>query len=292
MSYRRGCRPDSAHARTRYALSHTLLGEAPKFPPSYSAEHHEGAILDQNRTSACTGHGASQALQVAVGVLGAAALEGAFLAFRPSPRGIYDLARLREEKALTDDGAALSDVVDALAAGGVRPLVLPSPEGFSSDVDESNVNALPTPEELALEHQHLEVGPYRVDTSRADWLDQLCAGISTRGSAIIGAFVDTAFEGYTLQGGPISEPNLHDPAGGGHCLAITSYRTEGGKRIFRGPNSWGPEWGDRGHFEVTESWMRGAVSDCYVFALSPSKRPPSLLEEVLVAVRSVFGEAA
>ena len=79
-------------------------------------------------------------------------------------------------------------------------------------------------------------------------------------------FEDMAFMNYDPQFGPIKTVDLTDPKGGGHWFLITSYRTGAdGKKIFRGPNSWGPGWGDAGHFEVTEDWLKKSCWDCYPF---------------------------
>jgi hypothetical protein len=258
-----GYKPDTAHKRGRAKLSHELLGEAPSFPPADSYESLEGPILDQNQTGSCTGHGTSQALQIAC------AKASLSLGFRPSPRGIYDNARLVEESVLTDGGAMPADVISSIASKGVRALVEPSPEGFATDVDPSNVNVPPTAEELAAESKTLVPGEYRVDNAQDSFIAQLCAGIHQCGSAGIGVFVDTGFENYTPETGPVSSVDLNDPNGGGHWLCVSSYRTGAdGKMIFRGPNSWGMGWGDNGHFEVTEDFLKAACSDCYVFAVS------------------------
>lgn len=260
----KGYRPDAPHKRGRLKLSHELLGPSPTPPDAFSAEDKEGPILDQNQTGSCTGHGTSQALQVAGAVL------GVVLPFRPSPRGIYDNARLAEGTTLTDDGAEPADVVATIATKGVRALVEPSPQGFASDIDPSNVNALPTDAELAAEIQHLEPGAYRVDTGTS-FITQLRAGIAKCGAAGIGVFVDEGFEQYSPATGPISKVNLQDPNGGGHWLAVTSYRRGAdGRFIFRGPNSWGPGWGDGGHYEVTEDFLVASCSDAYIFAVAPA----------------------
>lgn len=288
MSHARGYIPDAAHKRCLLKLSHEVLGASPTFPPACSNEALEGAILDQNKTGSCTGHGTSQALQVS------AAKVGAPLPFRPSPRGIYDNARLAEGTTLTDDGAQPSDVVATLAAQGIRALVEPSPEGFASDVDASNVNAVPTLAEVAAEKQHLEPGAFRVDMTVPTWKAQLCAGVSQFGAAGIGIFVDTGFEGYTPASGPVASIDLSDPNGGGHWLAVTSYRTgTDGKVVFRGPNSWGPDWGDAGHYEITEDALSSACSDCYVFrtvaAVAPSM---TLLDRIRAAACAIIARVA
>jgi hypothetical protein len=298
LGHRTGCKPDAPAKRGLLALSHLILGDNPIFPPGASYEHLEGPILDQNQTSSCCGHGTSQALQVAT------AKAGMPLPFRPSPRGIYDNGRvveLQPGEQLADEGAEVIDIVATVAAKGVRALVEPSPQGYATDCDPSNVNVMPTAAELAAEKAHLEPGAYRIDTTAPTFIDQLCASIDQHGACVTGSFVDTAFEAYSPATGPVTTVNLQDPNGGGHCLAVTSYRTVTagsddavnfgiavGKRIIRGPNSWGM-WGDAGHYEVAEDVLVQSCSDCYGFEVSACAGPStSLLERLLAAIRSAL----
>ena len=271
--YGKGCRPDPAHRRTQKS-SRVLLGAASSLPKSFSAEHLEGEILDQSTTSGCGGHGTAQAVYVA------SQAQGMPLPFFPSPKGIYENIRAVERAAtypqgyagelapLTDSGIIPADIAEAIGTWGVRMMHPPSPLGFQSDVDSSNATDEPSLADLEAEGYALIVGEYRVDEAAADAFDQLCAGLVKCGAVGIGVFVDTAFENYNPSLGPLDAPglNLDDPNGGGHWLAVTSFYTrDDGVRVFRGPNSWGPGWGDRGHYEVTEHWLRKSRSDIYVF---------------------------
>jgi hypothetical protein len=300
LGHRTGYKPDAASKRGLLALSHTLFGDCPAFPPSSSSEALEGDILDQNETSSCTGHGTSQALEVA------AKKAGIPLPFRASPRGIYDNARVAELSAgqgLADEGAEPIDVVAAIAAKGIRALVMPSPQGYASDCDSSNVDVPPTAAELQAERAHLELGAFRIDVTRAAWIDQLCAAIDKHGAACTGSFVDSAFEAYTPATGPVQTVNMQDPQGGAHWLAVTSYRTvtEGsddavkfgiavGKRVIRGPNSWTKNWGDNGHYEVVaEDVLTQSCSDCYGFVVQSAVAPSrSLLDRIIAAVKAAL----
>jgi hypothetical protein len=42
------------------------------------------------------------------------------------------------------------------------------------------------------------------------------------------------------------------PGGGGHAIACTELAREGRGWVLRGPNSWGPDWGEDGFYTLTE----------------------------------------
>lgn len=276
--YAKGCRFDLPRHRTQKD-ARLALPRVAVLPDSASLEAFEyRPILDQNDCGSCTGHGTAQGIFVAM------AAEGHPLGFLPSPKSIYALGRGLTRAAdhakdktlppLTDDGAFPADVMRAISEFGVAPMQGPSPKGFNTDVDPSNVASEPNLGALIAAAKSLVVGEYRIDEKAPDFIRQVCAALSSGGSAGrgvpvgIGVFVDQEFENWLPEDGPLSHVDLADPNGGGHWLVITSYRTDNvGRRVFRGPNSWTDGWGDKGHFEVTDGWLRAACSDCYPFTV-------------------------
>lgn len=260
MTRGKGYTPDPARKRTQRPLRH-LLGAAPAYPSAFSLEAYEAPILDQNACGSCTGHGTAQGIYVAFGAVGAP------LPWVPSPGGIYTITRCLERPSiqtpLTDSGGSPADVMTAISNWGIRPMRAPSPQGFHTDVDPSNVNDEPKLDELGADALNVVVGEYRIDETAPDAVSQVCASIARGVPVGIGVFVDTGFENWDPSSGPYPAVDLTDPAGGGHWLCVTSYRIEGGTTILRGPNSWGPSWGSAGHFEVTDAWLRAAASDIY-----------------------------
>lgn len=266
--------PDTAEKAKRFPLMTvadvTSLTDA-AVPPSADNSALEGSILDQNETGSCTGHGSSQWLLVSY------AFQGRPLPFRPSPKGIYDCTRDLDRAAatptgelppLTDSGGMPADIVVAISAMGIRPLVMPSPQGFASDIDTSNCNV----EEKLGEFEHaantLLDAARRIDPSQPDFVTNLCAAIAATGAVGVGVFVDTAFEQYNPANGPLTTCNTSDPNGGGHWLCIDKFETQAdGTIVFTGPNSWTAQWGDKGHFSVTGAWMVQSCSDCYAIFL-------------------------
>jgi hypothetical protein len=268
MSYSKGCRPDHKHRRTQKD-ARLLLAQAAKSPPSFSLEQFEyKPILDQNNCGSCTGHGTAQLCYIAL------AAAGKPLLWCPSPKDIYTLTRAAERAvnpgmpALTDSGGMPADIMLAVSQWGIRPMRAPSPQGYNSDVDTDNVNDEPKLDELEEDAKKILIGEYRIDEQAPDAIELMRQAIASGVPIGIAAFVDTAFEEYNPADGPVNLINLQDPAGGGHWFGFSGYRTlASGKTVFRGPNSWTATWGDRGHLEVTEDWVRAAVSDIYPFAV-------------------------
>jgi len=274
--YAKGYRRDLPHKRVQKDAAH-LLRAVPALPTEVSHEAHEyRPILDQNTTGSCTGHGTAQALFTAFSI------DGVPLPWCPSPKGTYANVRAKERAdvtpqgatlpTLTDSGAMPADIMVVLSTFGCKPMKAPSPQGFNSDVDASNVNDEPAFADLEEEALCIVTGEYRIEEASPDFIQQVCAalafgGVLAKGAPVgIGVFVDTAFENWDPAKGPLKDVDLSDPQGGGHWICITSYRTGAdGKKIFRGPNSWTDQWGDAGHFEVTEDWLRKACWDCYPF---------------------------
>jgi hypothetical protein len=261
---------DEPHKRTQKDARNILKALAPELPPSSSLERFEAEIMDQGATGSCTGHGTAQLLTVAF------ASKGEPLPFVPSALGPYQIARCvaRGEAAdhggsvdapLADSGAMPADVMAGITLWGIRPMGPRPSDGRFSDVTPANVNDEPELGDLEADAEALVVGEYRIDEASGDVVDQIRRALVAGYPVGIGAFVDSSFVGWS-PGSPLpSSPNVSDPNGGGHWFVITSYRTApDGSLVFRGPNSWGSGWGDGGHWEASEAFIRAAW-DLYVF---------------------------
>lgn len=277
-----GYRKDPAHRRTQKS-SHMLLGASPTYPASASLEKFEAPIEDQGPLGACVGHGSSQ------GVYTSLKAAGKPLPWVPSPLSAYRLPRQIERAAslpafvvslpaLVDGGAMPSDAMVAYSTIGMRPMG-PKVEGRNSDADSTNVN---TDEDVAgfeADGATILTGEYRIDENNPTFIAQMCAALAGTGSAQngvpcavgIGVFVDSAVMNWSAGDAALVSADFNDPDGGGHWIAITSYRTENGKVIFRIANSWGINYGSAGHFEITEDWMRQqATQGCDIYPLHVS----------------------
>jgi hypothetical protein len=294
---------DASHKRTQKS-SYELLGTSPVVPAASSLEQYEAACLDQGRSGSCGGHGTAQAIFVSC----AAARKP--LLWTPSPRGVYaitrQIARIQGLPAnaplpvLTDSGVMPADIMTAVT-WGIHKMAAPTPDGRNSDVwSLDDVRGLPNAppanvndeEDIAsFEADALTVvtGEYRILETASDVITQMCAALSGVGTlqngvpcAVgFGGFVDGAVMDWKAGDPPLTKFDTSDPRGGGHWFCKSSYSTGhfNGyvKRVFRVINSWGADYGDRGHFEVTEDWVYQQVPmgcDIYPFHVadvSPKK---------------------
>ena len=257
-----GCHRDAPHKRTQKdarPLLFSLHAGAP-MPGAWSLEAHEAPIEDQNGYAGCTGHGESQLLWTTAHALGSP------LPFVPSPAHIYRIVRCLGRPvptvALEDNGGMPADIQTAISKWGIRPMG-PIAPGRVSDLVDGNLNTEPTLGELEEAAGHIVVPEYRIDELASDVVVQVKQSIVAGFAVGVSFFADTAFMQFTAGASAIGAPNVSDPNGGGHWSVLTSFRTlADGSTIFRGPNSWGLTYGDRGHHEVTEAWLR-ACWDLY-----------------------------
>lgn len=276
--------PDSDDRRKRQKSSVWLFGSSPSAPAQASLGKYRGPIFNQGQTGSCVGHGTTQAAQTTANA------NGAPFGFIPSPRRVYQLARVLERSTnttpLTDGGAMPTDTITVLSNWGLAPIGPMAPDGRFSDVwgpDDSNngqapnVNSEPTLDELQQSGLCLASGEYRIDETGPNVTAQMTAALSAGQPAalIIGVFVDTGFMSWNPSTGPIRSINLSDPSGGGHCLSCDYFYTlPDGTLVFGGPNSWDVSWPggsnpgspfwSPGCWEMTAACLQSVLSDALV----------------------------
>lgn len=261
--------PDHPLLRTQRDARIHLAG-ATNIPSAYSLEKYEAPIMDQGSgtdgTSSCIGHGSAQAIFTSY------AAAGSDLQFVPSPKVIYDLARILNRispmAGLQDNGAMPAFAIAALSGWGVTPIgALAS--GRFSDVTPDNVNVEPTLLELETSGLKLVTGEFRINEQSDTFGEQISAAVSGSSgkapcSVCFGAFVDSNFMAYDGNT-PITTIDLRDPQGGGHWFVGDYFYTSIALGlVIGGPNSWGPAWGRTGHYEIAVSALQPATSDCYL----------------------------
>ncbi len=244
------------HRVTSFRLAR---GAVPALPDSVNLTAFAPSPLDQNGTSSCVGHATAGAIATSF------ARAGAPLPFVPSPRSIYQLARcidrLDPAVPLVDEGSMPNQAMRSLTEWGVRAMNAPSPEGYNSDCDETNVNLEPTLSELEADATTVLIGQYAIESAL-----QAAQAIAAGYAVTVASFVDTAFEELTAQSSPYDMPDETDPNGGGHDVFLVGFRHVAGKLQFLLQNSWGTTWAAGGRCWVTEAFVN-QCSDKYAFSV-------------------------
>lgn len=251
-----GCRRDNESRRTQRQARdflHRLHAGMP-MPEACSHEASEAPIMDQGSSQGCLAHGTSQILCINANAAGAP------LPFVPSQDEVYKVLRALERGGnlapLTDTGGYPADVMAAVSRWGVKAMGPTPPDGRFSDVWPEHVNEEPRLGDLEKAEAYLVVPEYRIDEFASDVVLQVQQAIVGGFAVGISFFADQAFMSFTAGAPPVGAPNMAGP-GGGHWSVLDSYRTApDGSIVFRGPGSWGVGYGDAGHHEVTEAFVR------------------------------------
>lgn len=214
-------------------------------------------VLDQTNTNSCVGH----ALAIAIFVTFARA--GQPLAFMPSPLHGYQLARAMERSVpsvpLRDSGCRPSLGVRSLNEWGIRPMRAPSPLGFNSDCDLSNVNDEPVFEDLETSATRILVGQYGIVSSGAQCVSDICAALNAGYGTVLSSFVDLAFERLHPGSDVYDLPDRSDAGGGLHYLTVVGFRTVSARKQFLLQSSWGALWANGGRAWVTERFVTQSI---------------------------------
>ena len=254
-------------ARLHPAIKARLRAGTATLPESVDLGSYWPSILDQNAVGACTAHA------IACCVTTAMAAAGKPLGFVPSPLCTYAATRAIERAAaipggtlpaLSDSGAEIADVIAAVSTYGVRPMNAPSPLGFNSDVDTSNVLADPDGFGLEVASEKLLYGPYSVDMTQPNASDVLAAALASNIPIDIAFECDDAF--MQLGAGGIAVAPIAGPDDGGHSVALTGYQpltaeqaasvgVPAGTRAFWLTNSWGTQWATAGRVLCAPSFV-------------------------------------
>lgn len=223
-------------------------------------------VLDQTNTNSCVGHA------TAIGIAVTFARAGQPLGFVPSPHSIYQLARCMERSdpsiPLRDFGSRPNLGIRSLNEWGIRPMKAPSPLGFSSDCDLSNVNDEPVFEDLELDAKQLLVGQYAITSSGIQAVNDVCASLYGGFGVVLSSFVDLAFERLHPGSDVYDLPDHTDSGGGFHYMTVLAFRTVNGRKQFLLQSSWGQMWGNNGRAWVTDRFVQQSIDR---YALSVRK---------------------
>lgn len=228
--------PRDYSARARFGAPLRLPGEVTDIEPFVRG------ILDQGATSSCVPHAFSEAVDTRLRKLGYDPPKPSVLALYAPTRGV-ELAS--PDDPLVDQGSFPRDCASAL-----------STYGLAADADwpwdESKVNDRP-PWDVAQKASAFRVSAYyRIDTFGMSRAQDVANALAHGYPVVFGTQVGRAFEQYSGQGA-VQLPGSQAESLGGHMLCLVGYATDNGEIVFRGQNSWGDGWGDRGFF-----WLRAS----------------------------------
>lgn len=254
--YGKGWKPNTKEMNDKTLKAKGFFGaHFTSYPDSFMGLEPHVAIWDQQQTSCCVGFATAQATNARCGYMGTPIP-------RPSPVSVYTPARAYDRPnastSLQDEGCFPSNAMRGITEYGIA-------SNAAWPFSEATINAEPTAGQLENASIMELSGHWHIDSEGADRITDVCQALSQGYPVILGVQVDQAFENYDGTG------VLTAPAdnGGGHMLCIVGYRTVNGKKQFRGVNSWGTSWGDRGFFWADEAWLTDAgAGDLNVMAVS------------------------
>ena len=260
MSYSTGYIPDPEDHRV--TSIRVKLAANVAVPDSVDHRPHSPDVLDQNGCGSCTGHAVAGAITTAF------SLAGDPLGFVVSPRNNYCLSRCIDrydpDVPLVDQGAMPNQNVRAFSEYGLMPMRAPSPLGYNSDCDPSNVNNEPLLSELEEDAQHIVLGQYEITSGGAQRVQDICAALAHNYPVTCSVSAgNSTWQTWRPENGPLG---AQSPVNRDHYVRFIGYRTENGGRVFRLRNQWGIGWGAGGDIEVTEAFV-DQIGDIYAFSV-------------------------
>lgn len=149
----------------------------------------------------------------------------------------YYNARAVENSTASDSGAMLRDVISALAATGVCPET-------DWPYDPAQFAVTP-PVQAYTDAASAKISVY----ARLNGLNDMLVCLASGHPFVFGFTVYDKFESdQVAQTGVLSLPGNDESALGGHAVCAVGYDKDAGVLIVR--NSWGPTWGQAGHFTM------------------------------------------
>lgn len=235
MQSRYGWRPDKPDHRDFYYRK--MLGTRMlPFPDHIDNRDKLPPPWNQETIGSCTGHGTVAAMM-----------------WHMDPQ--TQLSRLmcyfngRHDEGTTqyDSGCEIRDVVKAAAFSGVAPEPL-----WPYDI--SKFAQTPSDEAYTVALAHCIKGYARIDNTDPQ---QLLECLANGDPFVFGFTVYSDFESEGVANtGIVNMPEPNETVMGGHCVLAVGYDLPSMRLICR--NSWGPDWGENGHFTLPLAYATNA----------------------------------
>lgn len=234
MQYKLGCIPDVPDHRDLKFLSVTT---PVVFPPFIDLSDHMPAVYDQGQLGSCTANAIGAAFEYEL-------MKQGLKDWMPSRLMIYYLERVLEGTINSDAGAQIRDGIKAISTTGVCqerlwPYIISQFESKPPAVCYSNAQKL---------HHHA-LKYRRVNNIMQD----IKTSLFNKNPVVIGFVVYQSF--YDIgSDGMMPLPQPFERAEGGHAVLAVGYDDNLNRLKIR--NSWGRDWGDKGHFYMPYSYVQ------------------------------------
>lgn len=241
-----GWKPDLPDKRDRY-FSPAKFGPEESLPDVVDLSSKLPPCWDQGSLGACTAFAIGGAFTYERGCQThyvPSSEPTAFEWFDPSFLHIYYCERAREGSVPVDAGAYIRDGAKVSAQCGIAPAALWPyvPERFAQK----------PPKRALLAALDNRVTSYaRVQRGVPNMRRVLAQG----DTVVFGISVYESFESDRVaMNGIVPLPAADEELLGGHAVLMVGY--DHGRKCFKVRNSWGPDWGDRGHFWLPYEYVR------------------------------------
>ncbi len=235
-------RPDIPDPRDRYYT-------APKIalPKTVSKIGAKNRIEDQGSLGSCTGNSSTSALEITLGI-----------DYQLSRLMAYYNARVIDGSVNYDDGAYIRSAIKGLVKVGVStedlwPYII------------SKFRTKPSAKAFDDAKARLAVSGKLV-YERVSTLVQVKTALAQRNPVVFGFVVPESFEDLPASC-LLSLPKRDEAILGGHAVVAVGYNDKVKVPYIWVRNSWGPTWGLKGYFKMTQDWFtdsRRLVDDLWV----------------------------
>lgn len=229
----------TVHPERHASLCSTLyVPPQPTLPPSADLRGYNLPVYDQGELGSCT------AFAIAKGLREFLELQAGRPATPLSALWLYRHERMAEQDVPDDAGANLVDGLWTLTNSGCAPDGL-----WPYDVAKF-ADAPPAEADAAAAAFKVERTMHFVDGD----VDGVKHCLGSGFPVAVGLQFYAAFQSEAVAAnGQVPMPTEGEQCLGGHAVLVVGF-TGDGKFIVR--NSWGPDWGDRGHFYIDEAYLR------------------------------------
>jgi C1A family cysteine protease len=253
---RYGWRPDLPDHRDRIYNLERPIARVEQLAPVFSLRGKMPAVYNQGELGSCTGNGVAGVLEHQEMTQG----EGAQT---PSRLFIYYNERAIEGTVGEDSGAQIRDGIKVVAQQGAPPESL-----WPYDI--ARFAEKPAPSIYAEAAKHEAIQYLRVIPGGRG--SPVRTPISQGFPVVFGFSVPERFKGaWDARSELLPLPSPGEGIIGGHCTVIVGWDFSCSRfpvNAFEVRNSWGPEWGDAGHFWMDARWIYdpwlGLSSDFWV----------------------------